>query len=487
MRAKTSSVKESKSTHSLVDERKVMTPSHENVVQAHPQKQGKAVNGRPAITNGQGNPGVPMPSRVSRNGSLKMQPSSLRKEMSFTMPSESWTPGNPFVDRPAVPQADSSKAKDKQKEKARDDYRRRHTIGTFPSPSDVFSAGRRIDLREELTRSTAILRSRKSLPLRSRTASLRSTPDSGRFGRRTVSADARSSPLLALPRTDEDLATIQFLGVSSALSLIAKNTSFSEETVMKVWQAMGSIARTEEYFNRLKPVVGEASERIYEVMEMEEQHEKEGRRKVRDPAPGRQLLGSSPERIDLEHHLEHRLSSSPRRSANSERHDLNIRPFRQDDDNDAMSDYSPPHSSRAGQYTRLVKQGRREEALQRERRHASIGGIGEFVPRGISIPKETSQTPEVQDEEAEEVPRTRSPTVEAESDAEVGGFDLELPENSEWGEEEEVAFMSASAENAHTLRAIESRTSPDFMRKWTALHLMHLMEKAKAPGPVGGS
>jgi len=41
----------------------------------------------------------------------------------------------------------------------------------------------------------------------------------------------------------------------------------------------------------------------------------------------------------------------------------------------AHSEYSPPHFSRAGQFLRLVKEGRREEAVDRERRRAS----GAFV------------------------------------------------------------------------------------------------------------
>jgi hypothetical protein len=276
--------------------------------------------------------------------------------------------------------------------------------------------------------------------------------------------------------------------VTSALSLIAKNTSFSEETVMKVWKKMGSIERTEEYFNRIKEAINKASEKIYEDMEREEQRGEEGRRSLRGSTSELRAFESSPPRIDLEHRPS---SSSPRRLANLERPDLNIRPLRQDSGDVAMSDYSPPHSSRAGQYTRLVKQGRTTEAVERERRRASIGGIGVFIPREPSIPRETSQTPEVHVEEAEaeaeaeEVPRTRSPTVESEVSDDVDALDLELPEDSQWGVEEETAFMSATAGNAHELRAIESRMDPEFMRKWAAMHLIRLMQKAQVDEPLG--
>lgn len=412
-----------------VNSRQSQVPKHKEPI----------TNGKSARTDGE-----TLPSRLTRNGSSKRHPSSLRKETNFAMPSESWTPGNPFVDHPSNM---NDKAKTKQKGKAHFDFGRRHTIGNLLPRSEVASEGRRIDLREELARSIGEVRMRRSLPLRSRTASLRSTPDSGRLGGgRSVSARA-STPLLALPRTDEDFATVQLLGVSSALSMIAKNTSFSEETVMRVWQAMGSIARTEEYFNRLKSAVGEASEQIYEAMEREkEQREKD---QGRGSDSESRDLGSSPERIDLEQ----RISSSPRRSVNSERENLNIRPFPRDDGEEVLSDYSPPHTSRAGQYTRLVKQGRREEALTREGRRASLGGAGVLLPKEMSTPKDLSHD--------EEVPRTRSPTAEIDSEP-------------QWGDEEEGAFTSASAENAHVLREIESLMAPEFMRRWTAMHLMRL-------------
>lgn len=67
--------------------------------------------------------------------------------------------------------------------------------------------------------------------------------------------------------------------------------------------------------------------------------------------------------------------SSPRKSK-SKRPSLNIKPIVTDDDDDVISDYSPPGSSRAGQFARLVRQGRKEEAIEREKRRAS----GVFVP-----------------------------------------------------------------------------------------------------------
>ncbi|KAH9483461.1 hypothetical protein JR316_0002929 [Psilocybe cubensis] len=65
--------------------------------------------------------------------------------------------------------------------------------------------------------------------------------------------------------------------------------------------------------------------------------------------------------------------SSPRKSK-SKRPSLNIKPILTDEE--VVSDYSPPGSSRAGQFARLVRQGRKKEAIEREQRRAS----GVFIP-----------------------------------------------------------------------------------------------------------
>jgi len=91
-----------------------------------------------------------------------------------------------------------------------------------------------------------------------------------------------------------------------------------------------------------------------------------------------------------------------------------------------------------------------------------------LLPKETSTPKDHSHVPEMRDEE---VPRTRSPT------AEIGSGP---PSGLQWGDEEEGAFTSASAENAHVLREIESLMAPEFMRRWTAMHLMRLRKKAQS-------
>ena len=75
----------------------------------------------------------------------------------------------------------------------------------------------------------------------------------------------------------------------------------------------------------------------------------------------------------------------------------------------------------------------------------------------------------------------------ADDDSVDDGFDLELFEDSQWGEVEEAAFTLVSADNVHVLREIESRMPSKFMRKWTAQHLMCLMWKAEADAgdPLG--
>ncbi len=90
-----------------------------------------------------------------------------------------------------------------------------------------------------------------------------------------------------------------------------------------------------------------------------------------------------------------RRSNKPRRSG---RPSLVIRRLPPAEDEYDLSEYSPPNKSRAGQFARLEKQGRLEEALEREKRRVS----------GIHV-EQTQQTP---------LPlRQTSPTLTASDDS----------------------------------------------------------------------
>ncbi|KAJ3502816.1 hypothetical protein NLJ89_g8717 [Agrocybe chaxingu] len=103
-------------------------------------------------------------------------------------------------------------------------------------------------------------------------------------------------------------------------------------------------------------------------------------------------------------------ASSPRngsRRRSGPRRSLTIKPAPPNDD-DRMSDYSPPNTSRAGQYARLVRQGRKEEALARESRRVS----GVFVPYTQEKPRMLHQ-PDLPSTNPSPTPAARQPAVEA--------------------------------------------------------------------------
>ncbi|KAF8645645.1 hypothetical protein AX16_007676 [Volvariella volvacea WC 439] len=88
------------------------------------------------------------------------------------------------------------------------------------------------------------------------------------------------------------------------------------------------------------------------------------------PTPAHELAPAS-----SQSQRQRRRLSKPRRSIVPSL-ELDIQPAREDID-ERLLDYTPPPGSRAGRYARLVSQGRKEEALERERR-LSIG----LKPRG---------------------------------------------------------------------------------------------------------
>ncbi|RDB19393.1 hypothetical protein Hypma_013566 [Hypsizygus marmoreus] len=323
--------------------------------------------------------------------------SGLRHEtrpMEYSMPRASWTPGDPFTAH-QVPAA-SSRAQEKAL--PLNLFDRRHTIG---GASENPLPARRIDLRAEISKR---LHARSSLPLRSRThstATIHSTPNSHRSSvgttisvhtrtsARTIKSDAsthRRASLLPIPVADEDRAKIDYLGMTAAIAMIAENFGFREESVWRMWEFFKNISKTEEFCRRYR----EKSERTEDAV-LEEMEKDGWKTELFGEDPDESQLQSphlppqpQPPLEDLGHQVPSsstRLFSSPSRPRSAKKRNLEVKPLSVDDD--ALSEYSPPFTSRAGQYVRLVKQGRKEEALSREGRRAS--GAGRLFSRARSM------------------------------------------------------------------------------------------------------
>ncbi|KDR82119.1 hypothetical protein GALMADRAFT_276707 [Galerina marginata CBS 339.88] len=219
-------------------------------------------------------------------------------------------------------------------------------------------------------------------------------------------------------------------------------------------------------------------------------------------------------------------STSPRRNRLS----LTVKPLPLDE---TLSDYSPPNSSRAAQFARLEKQGRRGEAMEREKRRVS----GVFVPqsqtpaqrRRVTPPEDTSPTPqgrevamqvdleEDRNEEAMQVDPNEDPDEDMyvrtdderhEADDEAEQLEEQEAESTllchsralsrriSEGEVLEPALarrhhmlaLDVDQDNAETMRQFEAANDPDFLRlmsiKWVAEILGARMEDQKMEGDI---
>ena len=439
------------------------------------------------------------------------------------MPRESRTPDDPFVSR-------SVGGKPQGRVDTLMIFDRRHTL------DGRLDEDLRIDLREVKKR----LWSRPSPPTarhartRSTMSLARSTPESSQtatsVSTRTANLNrslSRRSSLLPIPVADEDREKIDFLGMSMAIKMMAANFGFREESVWRMWKFFRNIEMTEEFCRRYRAKMGRMEEDVLEEMEREgvdldglfkerdvegmfvgmagpvKKGEEERYEFGRSLGMDRLSLGGeetkerlSEPTVDSGNELQRsdkRVSRSPMREAQ-----LRVRPWVEDDD-DTMSDYVPPHSSRAGQYARLLKQGREKEALAREERRASGGW---FIPK-VADDSPTKQVHNTmpslrnsgtavlssravvgrQDEDENVAHGGGDEEEEAEVQAEIeevvgeGEDGTELPADDLFGgntpftEEEEMALLSASRANADVLHEIEQRLGADAMFLWTAARL----------------
>jgi len=147
----------------------------------------------------------------------------------------------------------------------------------------------------------------------------------------------------------------------------------------------------------------------------------------------------------------------------------------------AFSDYSPPRVTRAGQFMRLVKEGRREEAVDRERRRAS----GVFVAQ-------TQVQAQRYDEDEDQQRQQSSPddmNISLPVDDDVHHYhhqhdqrifikrisegqsslneDEDDPEVLKLAQEHRDLVMNVMEENADALRSFEQRHNQDLLRIWS--------------------
>ena len=197
----------------------------------------------------------------------------------------------------------------------------------------------RIDLRQSLSSATR----------RSNISSRASTSSTSRHS---------TTPFL-LP---EDQEIVDQLGFSEVMTIIAKNYGFDVSVAMNTFFATKSIKKTKSMLQYAKEVTNSAMSALLAL-----QGDGVDSCSDEEPQSVQRDLSASGEKIRNAGYQKAKQSSDSRKA---KRTSLKFKP-QVSDEEIALSDYSPPSVSRAGQFMRLVKQGRRKEAVDRERRRSS--------------------------------------------------------------------------------------------------------------------
>ncbi|KAF8638827.1 hypothetical protein AX17_001885 [Amanita inopinata Kibby_2008] len=168
-----------------------------------------------------------------------------------------------------------------------------------------------------------------------------------------VRSISSQSPPLSIQLPMQDRSLVASLGMKQAVALMSTNHGFTEQVVSEILQNVKSISKTDEILRRMRISAEEVG--INAILQvLDKKVDNSGLHQT----AAKQLMIFEP----------NELSSSGRKHLPSRKaQNLQV----QVTSDEQLSDYSPPHRSRAGQFTRLIQQGRRIEAVAREARRAS--------------------------------------------------------------------------------------------------------------------
>ncbi|KAG6888943.1 hypothetical protein C0995_004798 [Termitomyces sp. Mi166 len=376
-----------------------------------------------------------------------------RETMKPPLPRNSWTPNDPF-------RSTNSEG-----------IVRRHSMGNLREVQD--SAVRRLDLRAEMVKrrfaaSSPFTYSRGQSV--TSTMSYQPSPKSSHAGANPpMNTDNIQRRRSSIPIADEDREHIEFLGLNTAIEGIARESGFLVEQVWQVYDHYGSIKRTQKWIRLYRKNSAMLQELTHEQMLKDEMGAIADERLTPRSSP----LERSQKR---EPSTEATMSTRPSPPKTQENR-LKIKPLPPGSQR-SPSEYSPPFETRAGEYNRLVGQGRVKEAMSREHRRAS-GSSGVF-PRLKSSPAIWG-TPQ------QGSPSHGAETLERDGDGIEDGNNavdqlLDGSKNEAGLQEgEELLFLSAHAGMVDRLRAIEQNMNPDYMLRWVAARLGEMEDEFRSP------
>ena len=229
----------------------------------------------------------------------------------------------------------------------------KHTTTTSPIGNFILHP-RRIDLRQ----------------------SFNATRRSSRSSTTTRSSTPRRSNPFVLP---EDREIFSMVGLRKVMAVIAKNYGFDVDVAIKAFYATKSIEKTKSLLQFAKEVTNSATSALLSELVSDDDMDSSDDEDAPHQSMWRGHNNNSSSPNEKDRHQRSALNSGRQKtkrslggSRKSKRLSIKPRPLDEEiDEMAAFSDYLPPRVTRAGQFLRLVKEGRREEAVDRERRRAS--------------------------------------------------------------------------------------------------------------------
>ena len=304
-------------------------------------------------------------------------------------------------------------------------FDRRQTFGGFGSRAPIPKID--LTLRTKVPHRRIFLSQRQSLPAFS-TASDIPSRISAPVGSLSNPSSVSSSPS-NMSSVDHGIAVR--LGVDAVLQRMSDNHGFTIDVIRRLYEDIGGFQRTDAALRRMR----ESAE-----------------------AEAISFISMDTDQVDEDVDTSRRWS--PRRIPSRPK-GLEYTPAPVDDDN--MSDYSPPETSRAGQYARLAREGRRNEALQREKIVVGLGGTGDFL--GNIRVSEGNSSGATSDAPVGDT-NGRSPDHTSEldhADAIADGIATLPQQETIWGEEEDKLLRSG---NPLVLKELEAKMGgPSFKRR----------------------
>src|SRR5262249_23732003 len=157
-----------------------------------------------------------------------------------------------------------------------------------------------------------------------------------------------------------DRRIINALGIDAALKSMSNNHLYVEEYIRELWGRIGDLRTTDFVLGEMKKGAEERGNVVLEGLELDLHDVGEKSRQRRERRQSDSWMESfRGENSFFAERSRRSLSSVPSRNL-----ELQIKTAPLDD----VTGYLPPESSRAGQFKRLEGEGRRDEALRRERR-----------------------------------------------------------------------------------------------------------------------